>query len=44
VGRSELGSEFVVKRDGLGKRLFAEAGRARAAFNMAEISFELQAA
>jgi len=44
VARSELGSEFVVERDGLGKRLFTEAGRVRAAFNMAEIPFELQAA
>ncbi len=44
MGRSELGSEFVVERDGLGKRLFTEARRARAGFNMAEIPFELQVA
>jgi len=43
VGRSELGSEFVVEGDGLRKRWFTEAGRT-VVFYMAGMSFGLQAA
>lgn len=43
-GRPELGSKFVVERDGLGEKLFTEAGRVSPTFGIAKIPFELQAA